>query len=133
MAADYRGRFPGKAVICNVGRTGWAYVCAGGSIPNLSATTDAGLLAAIPNMKPWLANAQKKLWSLREPGQGCLIYSGSGQEVEVDLRGEVGRFAVKTVLENGAVKSTGEIVNAGGMVILKKPADGRTVFWLTKA
>ena len=132
MAAEYRGKFPGKAVICNVGQTGWAYLCAGGSIPNLPRTTDARLLAAIPRMNPWLANAEKKVWALREAGRGCLIFSGSSSAVDVDLSSEQGRFAVNSVAENGAVKSTGEQVEAGRIVTLKKSTNGRTVFWLTK-
>ena len=132
MAADYRGRFPGRAVICNVGRAGWAYLCAGGSLPNLPRTTDAKLLAAIPRMTPWRADEKNKSWALREPGNGCLIYSGHGAEVELDLSGEPGKFSVKVVSENGAVTATGEQLEAGRVVNLKKPTNGRTVFWLTK-
>jgi hypothetical protein len=137
MAAEYRAKFPAKPVIAaseqgmDLSRCGWAYLCAGGSLPNLPKSTEAKLLAAIPKMQPWKADAGKKLWALREPGNGCLIYSDNDGEVQIDLSGEQGKFDIKLVSENGAVTSTGERVEAGGIITLKK-TNGWTVFWLTK-
>ena len=97
MAAEYRQKFPSKAVIASgedvpLNRGAWAFLCAGGSLPNLPATTDARLLAAIPQMQPWLADSDKKIWALREPGRQILIYGHKG--AEVDLSGETGAFHV---------------------------------------
>jgi hypothetical protein len=136
MAAEYRRKFSGKVVIASgedadMGKGAWAFVCAGGSLPGLPAATDAKLLAAIPQMQPWQADAEKKLWVLRGAGNDYLIYSGNGGEVLVDLRVEPGKFEVKIVSDTGAVFATGEHVEAGTTVTLRKP-HGRTVFWLTK-
>jgi hypothetical protein len=137
MAAEYRAKFPEKPVIAtseqglNLNRGGWAYVCAGGSMPNLPKTTDAILLAAIPRMEPWPAASKNGRWVLREAAKQLLIYASGSGEVQLDLTGEQGRFEVKSVSENGSVNSTGEYVQGGSVVTLKK-ANGRAVFWLTK-
>jgi hypothetical protein len=132
MAAEYRSKFPSKAVIAaseqglNLSRSGWAYVCAGGSLPNLPRTTDGKLLAAIPKMKPWAANKNKKVWSLRESGKQILIYGDSG--AEFDLSGESGAFRLNGVdLRSGKVTRGDQVVQAGGKLILSGG-----VVWLTK-
>ncbi len=132
MAAEYRGKFPAKPVIAaseqglNLSRSSWAFVCAGGSMPNLPKTTDENLLAAIPQMKPWISDAKKKLWTLREPGKQILIFGGSG--TEVNLSGESGAFRLNTVeLHSGKVTRGDQVVQAGGKLVL--PGG---VAWLTK-
>jgi hypothetical protein len=126
MAAEYRGKFPGKAVINDFGAGAWAYVCAGGSMPNLPRSTDARLLAAIPQMKPWVADSGKRLWALREPGKQVLIYGDSG--AELDLSGEVGAFRLNAVdSRSGKVSRGDRVVQAGGKLNL--PGG---VVWLTK-
>ena len=131
MAAEYRRQFPAKAIINHFNQGAWAYLCAGGSLPNLPKTTDKQLLAAIPQMQPWLADAKRKLWALHAPGRSYLIYSGTGSEASVDLSGEQGMFTVKLVSADGAVASSAEHVKAGGLVNLKTP-HGTKVVWLTK-
>src|SRR5690606_35852584 len=69
MAAEYRAKFPDKPAICNFDTAGWAWVCAGGSLPRLPKTTDSKLLAAIPKMQPWLAASRNGRWVLRETGK----------------------------------------------------------------
>jgi hypothetical protein len=132
MTAEYRAKFPAKPVIAaseqgfNLSHCGWAYVCAGGSMPNLLRTTDAKLLAAIPRMQPWIADAGKKLWALREAGRQILIYGKRG--AELDLSGESGTFHLNSVdLEAGKVTSGDQIIQAGGKIVL--PGG---VIWLTK-
>jgi hypothetical protein len=132
MAAEYRGKFPSKPVIAaseqglNLSRGGWAYVCAGGSMPNLPRTTDSKLLAAIPQMQPWLTDSAKKIWALREPGKQILVYAGG--DGEVDLSAESGKFYLAAVdMKKGRV-TPGENIAGGGKV--KLPRAG--VFWLTR-
>jgi hypothetical protein len=126
MAAEYRGKFPGKAVINDFGAGAWAYVCAGGSMPNLPRSTDAKLLAAIPQMKPWIADSGKRLWALREPGKQILVCGDSG--AELDLSGESGAFRLNAVdSRTGKVNAGSQVVQAGGKLIL--PGG---VVWLTK-
>jgi hypothetical protein len=126
MAAEYRGKFPGKAVINDFGAGAWAYVCAGGSMPNLPRSTDKNLLVAIPRMKPWVADSDKQLWTLREPGKQILIYGDSG--TELDLSRESGAFRLNEVdLRSGKVMRGDQVVQAGGKLVL--PGG---VVWLTK-
>jgi hypothetical protein len=126
MAAEYRAKFPGKALICDFDAAGWAWVCAGGSLPRLPQTTDQKLLAAIPQMQPWVADAGKKLWALRTPGKQFLIYGDRG--AELDLTNESGPFHLHAVdLRTGKVTASSQIVAAGDKLIL--PGG---VVWLTK-
>jgi Family of unknown function (DUF6298) len=133
MAAEYRAKFPAKPVIAadekgqapNLTHAGWAYVCAGGSMPILPATTDKNLLAAIPKMKPFIADAQKKIWVIGEDKKQMLVFSAGG--AELDDAGGSGEFILNTVnLQTGQV-ARGEKNQAGGK--LKLP---RGVVWLTK-
>ncbi len=130
MAAEYRGRFPTKPVIAaseqglRLDRCGWAYLCAGGSMPNLPRTTDTNLLAAIPRMKPWAEASKKERWVLREASNQMLIYGGG----EMDLSGEAGTFRVNVVNTRTGEVTRGETVKAGDKVTLPNA----TVVWLTK-
>jgi hypothetical protein len=126
MAAEYRAKFPGKAVIQNAGKSGWAFVCAGGSIPELPKTTDEKLLAAIPKMQPWQSDYGRKIWALRESGKQMLVYASRG--AELDLSGESGAFRLNEVNERTGKVTRGEqVVQAGNKLIL--PGG---VVWLTK-
>ncbi|MEI6192793.1 MAG: DUF6298 domain-containing protein, partial [Verrucomicrobiota bacterium] len=126
MAADYRQQFPDKAVINDFGVGGWAYVCAGGSLPNLPRTTEAKLLAAIPHMTPWAVASGKGRWVLLQAGKQFLICGGAG--AELDLSGESGAFRVNIVNPTtGEVAPVGT-VQAGGKV----PLPEAKVIWLTK-
>jgi hypothetical protein len=134
MAAEYRRKFSGKAVIASgedvdMGRGGWAFVCAGGSMPNLPRATDANLLAAIPQMQPWPEASTAGRRVLREPGKQILIYSGEDAPHEFDLSAESGTFRVNSVMpRTGEVTPGRTVVQAGGPVQLP----GATVVWLVK-
>ena len=131
MASEYRRKFPGKAIIASgedadMSRGAWAFVCAGGSMPNLPRTTDEKLLAAIPKMKSWIADSGKKIWALRESGKQILFYGNRG--AEVDLTGESGAFRLNAVdLRSGKITRGDQVVQAGGKLVL---AGG--IVWLTK-
>lgn len=134
MAAEYRAKFPSKPVIAaseqglNLSRSGWAYVCAGGSMPNLPRTTDAVLLAAIPRMRPWSEASTDGRWVLREPGKQYLLYSAV-KSAELDLADETGSFVVRKVnVRTGEVAAESETVQAGGKLSLPLG-----VVWMTKA
>jgi hypothetical protein len=129
MAAEYRSKFPGQAVIA-AGEDvsfhgGWAFLCAGGSMPDLPRTTDAGLLASIPEMKPWLADSARKIWALREPGKQMLIYTV--HDATVDLSAESGAFQLNVMDRRTGQITRREMVQAGGKLKLSPG-----VFWLTR-
>ena len=130
MAAEYRGKFPNKAIIASgedVSFHGaWVYVCAGGSMPDLPKTTDKNLLAAIPKMQPWIADDVKKIWALREPGKQILVYGNGG--AEFDLSNESGAFRVNVVNPKTGEVTAGGVVQAGGTI---KLPDAKVV-WLVQ-
>ena len=130
MAAEYRGRYSTKPVICAFGQGAWAFLCAGGSIPNLPRTTDEKLLRAIPQMKPWHKNADGS-WALRELGRQYLVYM-SGSPGAVDLSDEKGIFQLRQVnLKTGAVDAS-KTVEAGKSVNLPILDTAPAVFWLVR-
>lgn len=131
MASEYRAKFPGKPMICEFDSAGWAWLCAGGSMPRLPKTTDPQLLAAIPLMKPWPSDANAKQWSLREAGKQILVCGGAG--VELDLSGERGVFNVVVVdARTGEVKPRRENLRGGGRVRLPTGNNGASIVWLRK-
>jgi hypothetical protein len=126
MAAEYRGNFPGKPLLCDFDVAGWAWVCAGGSMPRLPKTTDSKLLLAIPRMQPWAEASKDGCWVLREPGKQILAYLGS--KAELDLSGEAGSFRVTVVDPKTGEITPGENVAAGSKVKLPSSA----IIWLMK-
>jgi hypothetical protein len=126
MAAEYRPHHPNKALICDFDTAGWAWVCAGGSMPRLPKMTDPKLLAAIPQMQSWSEVSQDGCWALRERGKQMLVYLGS--KPELDLSNETGTFRVMVVNPKTGEITAGETVAAGEKVEL--PA--RAIVWLVK-
>ena len=132
MTAEYRAKFPTKVVMAaseqgfNLGHAAWAYLCAGGSMPNLPHTADAKLLEAIPQMKPWVADADKKVWAVREAGRQILAFGKAG--VELDMSRETGTFHLNKIdASNGKVTPADQVIQGGRKITL--PGG---VVWLTK-
>jgi hypothetical protein len=128
MASEYRGKYPGKAVMASGEdaplRGGWALVCAGGSMPDLPRMTDKTLLAAIPQMQPWAEASQNGRWALREAGKQMLVCGGGAM---LDLSGETGTYRVNLVNGHTGEVARGETVEGGKMVKLPEG-----VVWLVK-
>ncbi len=132
MAAEYRQKFPNKVIIASGEDTNlrgaWAFLCAGGSMPDLPQTADKNLLTAIPQMSPWPEASTKDCWVLREQGKQILVYSRGNSSVELDLSGETGAFQVQVVNQKtGGLLPSSDTIQAGGKVSL--PAG---VVWLTR-
>lgn len=131
MAAEYRPKYPDKAIIASgedadMSRGSWAFVCAGGSMPNLPRTTDARLLAAIPNMQPWPEASGRNRWVLREPGRQYLVCSSD--KSELDLSAESGSFQLHLVdARTGQVATRPETIHAGRTINVPPG-----VVWLVK-
>jgi hypothetical protein len=132
MTSEYRQRYPGKPVICDFPQAKWAYVCAGGSMPNLPRTTDAHLLDAIPHMKPWPEACNEHQWVLREAGRQYLIYCSSDSVHSLDLSGEKGSFTLQTInIKTGTVEDTKKQYSLSQLSDRKQhPAPA--VYWLTR-
>ena len=125
MAAEYRTKYPGKALICDFDAS-WAWLCAGGSIPNLPRTTDPQLLAAIPRMSPWPEASKPGRWVLRESERQFLIFSADRSELEFSV--EMGAYHLRIVnADTGAVTTQPEQIQGGRKTMLPKG-----IVWLTK-
>jgi hypothetical protein len=124
MAAEYHARFPTKPLLCDFDAAGWAWLCAGGSMPRLPRTTDTNLLAAIPHMQPWPEASKNGRWVLREAEKQMLVHGGG----ELDLSAESGAFRINAINPRTGEVTAGEVVQAGGKVKLPNV----TVVWLTK-
>lgn len=131
MAAEYRAKYPAKALICDFDAAGWAWLCAGGSLPRLPQSTDAALLEAVPRMIPSLASAAGR-WTLREPGRQWLVYLDGDSPAEWDLTGERGTFQVRRVDSRTGKTTSAGVVNGGARVTLPKEGGAATIIWLVK-
>jgi hypothetical protein len=132
MAAEYRQRFPGKPVICDFSPAAWAFLCAGGSVPNLPKTTDKTLLAAIPQMQPWPEASGPDRWVLRRPGE-YLVYLGKDASPVLDLDRDGGMFVAQRIdLQTGAATFVPGSISGAKSARLPKSPNATDVFWLTK-
>ncbi|HSY16995.1 MAG TPA: DUF6298 domain-containing protein, partial [Candidatus Acidoferrales bacterium] len=131
MTAEYRAKFPAKVVMAageqgmTLEHAGWAYLCAGGSMPRLPKGTDGKLLAAIPQMQPWAAASQGGRRALREAGKQMLVCGGGST---LDLSGETGTFRLNLVNVRTGTVTRGETVAGGATVKLPEAM----VVWLVK-
>lgn len=132
MCAEYRGKYPDKAIICDFPQAGWAFLCAGGSLPNLPRTTDRALLAAVAKMKPHAIPAGH---ALRGHGPQFLLWLPPGATPEIDLIQEKGTLEVLTIdLETGTPRAQRERLPCGGKALLPVPgASSGSVVWLRPA
>jgi hypothetical protein len=127
MVAEYRAIHSHKAVICDFDTAGWAWVCAGGSMPRLPHTTDTKLLSAIPRMKPVPELSGDGRWILFEAGKQVMIYR-SRSNAEVKLTEDIAAFRVNIVNPRTGAVSPGETVKIGDQVKLPDA----NIIWLTK-
>lgn len=135
MAHEYRVRFPNKAIITGLEqRDGWPFVAAGGSLPELPATTAPALRHAIAGMQPVAVSSPRTrhIWALGAPGQGYFLCSvGAAANQDITLPGASGSFVVQTINPaTGTVAwSRNLFIQAGQSFSL--PAAGQTgVWWL---
>jgi hypothetical protein len=128
---EYREKFPDKAVTVSLdGVNGWAVVAAGGSIPRLPPETDAGLLSAIPRMRP--AASAQGAFALADPGRDYLAWSPAGGPVAIDLSGRAETFVARWLdPKTGKPNGDATAVRGGRVVELRAPAGGAAVVWLS--
>jgi hypothetical protein len=132
MAAEYRRQYPGKAVICDFDSAGWAFLCAGGSLPRLPRTTAPPLLAAIPRLQPWPEAAGTNRWALRGQGE-YLVYLGRDANPVLDLGQEGGTLVAKSVdLRTGATDASSSVMPVTKAARLPKSPSTTQLFWLTR-
>lgn len=133
---EYRLRYPEKAILYSVDATGpWAVLAAGGSIPNLPSTTDAALLAAIPEMTPVAVEPMEgSCWVLGVPSKQWLVYLASGSRVRLDVADAREPLTTRRIdLKTGSASAPIEVVQDGRFVELRSSGSGATVYWLTRS
>jgi len=131
MATEYRTRFPSKAVISNFPQAGWAFLCAGGSIPNLR-NLDKSLLTKIPLMQPWLEGSHEGHWALRREREEFLIYMDAASRPSLDLSHENGGFVFRQIDLKTLAVGPANPITAGKELVLPKSAEEPAVFWITR-
>lgn len=125
MAAEYRQRFPEKALICDFDAARWAWLCAGGSLPRLPADTDPELLRAVPLMRPW-PHGSPELRVLGEPDRQWLIWTSGNARFVPGRTGE--RWQVRAVApETGRVDRQRTVDGAETLQL-----DRSSVWWLVR-
>ena len=132
MAAEYRRQYPEKAAICDFDSAGWAFLCAGGSLPRLPRTTDSRLLAAIPRLQPWPEASTTNRWVLRAQGE-YLVYLAKDADPALDLSHEGGTFVAKSVdPKTGGIAASSSAILGTKTARLPKSPGATEVFWLTR-
>lgn len=130
--AEYREKFPGKAVIVSEqgSQHAWAELTAGGSLAPVP-VRDAQFLTAAAAMPP-LKNADKP--TLYSPARGYIVYVDS-ESVTLDLSRESGKYRVVWMDAKSGSRlpdKKAETVAAGKTLTLKNPQAGAAVLWLDK-
>lgn len=126
MAAEYRRRFPDKAVVCDFDTAGWAWLCAGGSLPRLPATTEHELLQAIPRMLPRQGPEGARTHVLSEPGQQWLVWTAEPTDFVAGRSGE--SWELRAVSPETGQVIRREIVDGAAQLRLDRSA----VWWLVR-
>jgi hypothetical protein len=133
MTAEYRQRFLTKPVICEFPQAAWAYLCAGGSMPNLPRTTDARLLAAIPRMQPWPEGCTDHQWVLRDSDSQYLIYCASDSLDPLDHSIDKHPLTLQRIDPiTGAITETNKQISLSQLSDLKKQNRSPTLYWLIR-
>lgn len=132
--SEYRQRFPEKAVMYSgdsYDSFGWASFMAGGSVCQLPAGVEAGLLHAATAMTPVYGSASNGVYKLDGGNAGQIIYLKAAQSTAIDLKGLKGNY--KGVWINAADgKVTGKEISlkSGGVKEISKPTSGDAIFWV---
>jgi hypothetical protein len=102
-------------------------------MPNLPASTDSKLLAAIPQMKPWSEASGANRWVLRETGKQYLVYAEGSTSAELDLSQEQPGFSGVYINPRSGTTKGFMLHGAGGAkVSLAGENGGPVLVWLTK-
>lgn len=130
--SQYRQAHPDKAVMYsadNYDSYGWASFIAGGSMAKLPADLNVQFLADAASMKPVKSPQTGDYFLAGESGQ--IIYSTTGQPVQVDLSAKKGSFKLVWISpKDGKVTGKAETVKAGKVIQVKRTGSGESVLWV---
>lgn len=134
--AEYKQRYPGKAVVYNddgYDRHGWAILMAGGSMPALT-IRDTNFLRAVATMQPLVSKeALVKEWILYNAQTGYIVYDLAKDKGTVEVTADAGSYTVAWINGyNGTVRTTKGTVKGGKVITVTKPDRGNWILWLKK-
>lgn len=131
--AEYRLRFPGKAVIYSGDawdKNGWAVLMAGGSLPNIKIANPEFLQAAAL-MQP-VAGTGADLWILMNEKTGYIVAGPDETSYTIDLSKAEGSYQVRWInMNNDEIIQDKKNIKGGGSVTLTKPGKNYAA-WLKK-
>ena len=129
---ELRRQHPDKAVlVADGGASGWFVAAAGGSLPNLPATTDPRLLADLATMTP--TSPRGRTSGVADAGRAWLAVAPPGQPVELDLGASVGLVRVWIMdPRTGQPVGPAATISGGGLQTIPGRVEGPTVVWATR-
>jgi hypothetical protein len=131
MVAEYRERFPDKAVMTGLAQPDpWVFVAAGGSFPALPASTDRRLLVALAHLRP-AASARARQWTLARADEWFAAALG-GEPLVLDLTHASGEFRVHRIDPRTGAVERSEPSRGGRRLEIASGATGPTVVWITR-
>ncbi len=132
MVREYRTKFPGKAVIADLGESdGWQFVFAGGSFAKLPPKTDPAFLAALARCQPSTTAAA----DLDAPSDAVVLSSERGERIVYlpkggDLRLSKKSSTAAALIPVGIDLTTGATHALPDTVPVSTPAGKASVIWL---
>jgi len=131
--SEYKKKYPTKAVMYsgdNYDGFGWAAFMAGGSLPQLPASVNTGLLGAASQMAPAENSGEGKY--VLEGKNGMIVYSTAGNNLQLDLRAFKGSCKLTWINpKDGQIQKKSNTVKAGGVLQVDKPSSGESVLWVS--
>ena len=123
--ADYRSRFPEKAVVCSNAADAWACFMGGASLCPLPSGLPAEFLQTAAGLQPLTGNDPSGCWVLGSKGKGYIVYSRS--EVILDLSTDRKSYRAQW-LDARSGQPQGEPFQVKGGQVYR--AEGKGVLWL---
>lgn len=131
--AEYRTKFPDKAVIYSAGdyaNYGWAILMAGGSLSNIA---NSNIINTAATMQPFSPSTTlNKQYGLQNAGKAYILYNASADVFNLDLSKVSGSFKVQIQdAKNGNLLKEMK-VNAGSVLKIEKVGNADEVIILNK-
>ncbi|HEX2099137.1 MAG TPA: DUF6298 domain-containing protein, partial [Candidatus Synoicihabitans sp.] len=131
MVAEYRERFPEKAVITGLPQPdAWAFLAAGGSFAALPKTTDRTLRVSLSRLQP-VESTRAKQWTLAGTDEWFVVALGP-EPVVLDLSGASRELRVQRVDPRSGIVIDSTRIRGGTRVELAPAAAETTIVWVTK-
>lgn len=134
MAAEFKARYPEKALICAFNSAGWAWLCAGGSIPRLPKQTDESLLKFVPTCAPAKHVAlPPRTFALKNTNDEWLIYCSQSGPITLPVGSSNNTtFRVRRLNITTGQITTDHPAFPTNNVLMLNPESVPAVYWIIK-